>query len=151
MYHPAMPATQTYGNHARFDPFWHYFLAPLALINIILSIYYTIHQWPMHSRSHLWWIVMSFFLFIAIFKIRTYALQNQDRIIRLEERLRYATLLSPDLNQQAQALTLNQIIALRFASDSELPALISRALTENLTSKQIKQSITAWRPDETRI
>ena len=146
-----MPATQSFKSHARFDPFFHFFLSPIALTNLILSITYTIRQWPIHSRSHLWWIVMSLFFFVAIFKIRTYALQNQDRIIRLEERLRYATLLDPATNQQALSLTLRQIIALRFASDSELPNLISRTLAESLEPKQIKQAITAWRPDETRI
>jgi hypothetical protein len=75
----------------------------------------------------------------------------QDRVIRLEERLRYTQLLTPADLARTHALTLHQIVALRFASDAELPALLNRTLSENLAPKQIKQSIQSWRPDHTRI
>ena len=84
-------------------------------------------------------------------KIRLYALRNQDRIIRLEENVRYRALLSPALLERSAILSLRQVIALRFASDAELPALIERTLTEGLQSKAIKQSIQTWRPDTHRV
>ena len=146
-----MPAEQNFKNHARFDPIFHFVLLPLLLTNIILSIYYTIHQWPRHSRSHLWWIVLSLVWFVMTGLIREYANKNHDRIIRLEERLRYTALLSPDLLAKSNTLGLAQIIGLRFASDAELPALIERTLAENLTQKQIKQNIRSWRADNARV
>ena len=75
----------------------------------------------------------------------------QDRVIRLEENLRYQRLLPPELLAATQSLTLGQIIALRFASDAELPALVQRTLSENLEPKAIKQSITNWRADNLRV
>ena len=151
MYDPAMPTPQSFKSHTRWDPVFHFVLAPIALINIILSIYYTVHQWPVHSRSHLWWIVMAFAFFGAVGRIRDYALKNQNRIIRLEERFRYARLLTPAQAAAAEGLTMQQTIALRFASDGELGGLVQRSLTENLDSKAIKQAITLWRPDNDRV
>jgi hypothetical protein len=95
--------------------------------------------------------VMSFAFFFAVGTSRQFALKDQDRIIRLEEKLRYASLLAPAQVVRAQALTLQQIIALRFASDAELPGLIDRAIAESLAPKQIKQAITDWRADYNRI
>ena len=83
--------------------------------------------------------------------LRTYALRVQDRVIRLEERIRMAALLPMDAHGLQRELTTGQIIALRFASDSELATLTERAVRERLTPKQIKQSITHWRPDTHRV
>ena|ERR1700722_12649518 len=146
-----MPAEQNFKNHARFDPIFHFFLLPLLVANIIRSIYVTIHQWPHRSGIHLWGIVMAVVWFMMTGLIRGYANKNQDRIIRLEERLRFTALLSPDLLVRSNALTTAQIIGLRFASDAELPALIERTLAENLTKKQIKQNIQTWRADNERV
>ena len=146
-----MPAPQTYKNHERFDPLFHFIALPILLANFVLSIYITVRDWPIHSRSHLWWIVMSFGLFLIAGKSRSFALAAQDRVIRLEERLRYAALLSAADAARANALTIKQTVALRFASDAELPALVQRTLAQNLTPKQIKQSIETWRPDYTRV
>lgn len=144
-------AEQSYKSHTRFDPAWHFFIAPVALVNLGLSIYYTVHQWPVHSRSHLWWIVMSVAFLLAVALIRGYSLKVQDRVIRLEERLRLAQLLPPAELAASGALELRQLIALRFASDAELPALVRRTLAERLDQKQIKAAITNWRPDTDRV
>jgi Family of unknown function (DUF6526) len=146
-----MAAPQTYKNHTRFDPAWHFFVMPILLINIILMVWLLFHWGPQHNHLHKWWIVLALGLFVLCGQVRGYAVKNQDRIIRLEERLRYATLLPAAELPLLQSLTLKQMIALRFASDAELPALALRAATENLTPKQIKESIQIWRPDIHRV
>lgn len=146
-----MPAPQNFKNHTRFDPAWHFFIAPLLLVNFIFAIVATVRHWPDHPHLLIWGIVMSFVLFMAVGKARAHTLTAQDRIIRLEERLRLAALLPPDELARSQSLTVKQLIALRFASDAELPALVQRTLAENLTQKQIKQAIVNWRPDHLRV
>jgi hypothetical protein len=146
-----MPAPQTFKSHTRWDPVWHFFLMPALLLNIIFAIYVTVHHWPDHWGRCAWWIVMGVVIFIAVGKARGHSLKAQDRIIRLEERLRLAALLPPGEVARYHALTESQLIGLRFASDAELPALAKRALDENLSQKQIKESINSWRPDYFRV
>jgi hypothetical protein len=139
---------QTYANHARFDPWYHFFLAPIALIIFIASIVHLVrhpHPWGLVH------VVLAFALFILVFKLRTYPLKVQDRVIRLEERLRLATLLPEPLRSRINDLDIRQLIGLRFASDAETPALVERALNEKLTQKQIKQAIQNWRADNFRV
>jgi hypothetical protein len=147
----SMPEPQTLKNHARFDPPYHFFLLPILLFNLIFAVTYLIRHWPDHVHLFIWWIVMSIAVILLAFKARAYALQAQDRVIRLEERLRFATLLPAELLARSSALTEAQIIGLRFASDAELPALVKRTLDENLTRKQIKESIVDWKPDYFRV
>ena len=137
---------QTLANHARYDPLFHFFMAPLALALVIWAI---AHAWRHPSNEALAWVVASMLLFLAIFKTRNYALKVQDRVIRLEERLRLASLLPA--GAALPALTEGQLIALRFASDAELPALAEKAVVGNLTGKQIKEAIQSWRPDYWRV
>ena len=146
-----MPEPQNYKNHVRFDPPWHFFIAPMMLLNVIASVVATVHYWPRHRAVFVWWIIMAIVLLMAVSKARSHSLKAQDRLIRLEERLRFAALLPPDLLARSQALTEEQYIALRFASDAELPALVQRTLNENLSQKQIKESVTNWRPDYFRV
>ena len=146
-----MAQPQSFKNHARFDPAFHFFLLPLLLLNLIFAIYATIHAWPSFPHTHLWWIVMSIVFFVMAGLSRGYALKNQDRIIRLEEQLRLADLLPENQLGLIDALTIDQFVGLRFASDAEVAALAQRAVAEKLDRKQIKQSITNWRPDNQRI
>jgi hypothetical protein len=143
-----MPKEQSAQSHAAWDPIFHFFLMPLFLANLIYAVVQTVRAWPRDSYGHLWSVVIAVALIVLCARLRIYGLANQDRIIRLEERVRIAALVP---RADAHKLTTGQLIALRFASDAELPALVSRTLAENLDPKSIKQSITAWRPDYQRI
>ena len=146
-----MPAPQNLKNHTRFHPPFHFFLLPVLLLNFIFMIYITVHEWPRYAHTHLWWIVMAIVFLVMAGLARGYALKVQDRVIRLEERLRLTALLSPADRVHIDELSIQQLIALRFASDDELPALAHQALTKNMEPKAIKQAIVNWRPDNHRI
>jgi Family of unknown function (DUF6526) len=146
-----MPTPQTLKNHTRYYPPFHFFLLPMLLLNIIFSIYVTIHDWPSYKHTHLWWIAMAFVLFVIAGLSRESALTVQNRIIRLEERLRLAALLPAADRAHIDELSIKQLIALRFASDAELPALVRKTLTQNLEPKAIKQNIVNWRGDYDRV
>ena len=142
-----MPAPQNFKNHMRLNPPFHFFILPALLLNLIFSIYATIHHWPEHRILFLWWIVMSLVLFMVAGISRSQTLRVQDRVIRLEERLRLHALLPAEDRAHINELSIKQLIALRFASDDELPALARKTLTQNLERKAIKQSIINWRGD----
>jgi len=142
---------QNFKNHTRFHPLFHFVVLPLLLLNFIFSIYATIHHWPENPLLHLWWIVMSIVFFLMAYLSRDRTLKAQDRIIRLEERLRLTALLPHADHGIVHKLTCRQLIALRFASDEELPTLALRAFKENLDPKSIKQAILNWRVDDHRV
>ncbi len=139
---------QSYANHAKLDPPFHFVLVPLGLAAIILSIILLLRHSRMASAL---WVVLAIGFFLITFRTRIYSRKVQDRVIRLEERLRLAMLLPEAARPRIAELTESQLIALRFASDAELPALAMRALNEGLTNKQIKSSIQNWRPDYFRV
>ena len=139
---------QSYANHSRFDPPFHFVLAPLGLAAIILSVILFVRRPGLASA--LWFVLAVGFVMLA-FRARIYALKVQDRVIRLEERLRLAMLLPEAARPRISELTESQLVGLRFASDAELPALAMRALNEGLTNKQIKSSIQSWRADNFRV
>jgi len=146
-----MPTAQNLKNHARLDPPYHFFVLPMLLLNFIFSIYITVHDWPRYEHTHLWWIVMAIVFMIMGLRLRDRALVVQDRIIRLEERLRLAALLPVEDRAHIDELSIKQLVALRFASDAEIPALVRKTLTQNLEPKAIKQSIINWRGDYYRV
>lgn len=145
-----MSATpQTYANHVRWHPPFHFFVVPVMLINFIWSIVYCV----MHPEwNQGWWIVVSLALLVLTVLSRTNALKVQDRVIRLEEQLRYQQHLPADLAQQARSLTVHQLIALRFAADQELALLVSEVVAGKVAKPaEIKQAIENWRADEFRV
>ncbi len=145
-----MSEPQSYANHVRRSPVF-LFLMVLLLLNLVFAVYATIHAWPAFRHTHVWWVVMSVVFLVLVSNTRTSVLRVQDRVIRLEERLRMATLLPSEELPLLQSLTIQQIVALRFAADAELPALALRVAAEGLTPRQIKQSIVSWRPDTLRV
>jgi Family of unknown function (DUF6526) len=144
-----MSQPQTYKNHARWYPPFHFVLVPLLLINLGFSIAYTVCHRGRHIHAGPWWIALSVAFILLAVTSRFSALKVQDRIIRLEERLRLTALGVP--HATIYALTERQMIGLRFASDAELPTLAERAVREKLTEKQLKASIQSWRPDYFRV
>lgn len=144
---------QNLQNHARLDPSFHFFLAPASLLLFAGAVYYAIQNGfsgPQGLKSAEA-LLAAVVLIVAIFKIRLYALRVQDRVIRLEERLRMEKLLPEPLKSRIYELTEQQLIALRFASDGELPALVEKTLKGNLPPKEIKRAIQSWRPDYWRV
>ncbi|MGA9353988.1 MAG: DUF6526 family protein [Terriglobales bacterium] len=146
-----MPTPQSYAHHTRWDPLYHFFIVPVFLIAAIIAIVHAVAHIGHHPIHGALLILFALATLAAIAKIRLYPLKAQDRIIRLEERLRLATLLPENLRARIPELTEGQLIALRFASDAELPGLVQKALAEHLTSKQVKQEIKTWRPDNFRL
>jgi len=146
---------QTFANHTRFDPPFHFFLIPffgLALLAALIHFFAHITEGDFRDHFHAFMLILlAVALLIAVFKIRLYALRVQDRIIRLEERLRLATLLAEPLRSRIPELTEDQLIGLRFASDAEVPKLVERAFSEKLSRKDIKKAIQTWRPDYWRV
>lgn len=141
--------SQTFANHTRWQPPIHFFVLPVMLINVIWSIVQFVMSPGWNSG---WWIVVSLALLVLTFFVRLNPLKAQDRIIRLEETIRYQQLLSPAVNQQAGALTPRQIIALRFAGDAELEELVSAVVAGKFARpKDIKRAIKNWRADTFRV
>lgn len=138
---------QTFQNHAKWDPIFHFFLAPMALVLVGWSIRTVIVLPTLESALHL---VMAIAAFLLIFKARALPLRVQDRVIRLEETLRIREL-APDLASRVGELSSGQFTSLRFASDAELPALLRKVLDEKLAPKQIKEAIVTWKPDYHRV
>ena len=144
----AAKSPQTLANHARFDPFFHFFRLPIISILWITSVVFLVRH---PGWEHLWGLLLVTALAVTALKARMYAVKLQDRVIRLEERLRLAGLLPESLRPEISKLNENQLIAIRFASDEETPALVQRALSENLSRADIKKAIKNWRPDYWRV
>ncbi|CAN5868342.1 hypothetical protein BH20ACI4_BH20ACI4_34090 [soil metagenome] len=144
-----MAQNQNYQNHVRYFPLVHYFLTPLLFFNLIWQIV-RLYQEPSWDRAE--FVLLSVGLIAMNVAARLQALRAQDRVIRLEESLRYQRLLSPDLAFQAEQLPASSKLALRFASDEELSELVHKAINGDFkNSKEIKLSIKNWRGDYLRV
>jgi hypothetical protein len=142
-------AEQNFSNHVRFFPPFHFFVVPVLLINFFWSSY----RWKTSGFSvdGFEYVVVAAALALGFVSVRRMALSVQDRVIRLEERLRYERLLPADLKPRIGEFTVSQFVSLRFASDAELPALARKVLDEKLNQrKAIKQLVKNWRPDYLR-
>jgi hypothetical protein len=143
-----MSKPQSLKNHARFDPPYHFVLAIVLLLNLIYSIVHLVRHLSLRNG---WFVVLSVTAVLLLLRMRQYPLKVQDRVIRLEERLRLQSLAPAEWRPQINRLKEDQLIALRFASDEEVATLARQALEENLTRKQIKERIRTWRPDNWRV
>jgi hypothetical protein len=139
---------QNLKNHSRRDPMFHGFLFVGALILLGATIYALVRQpdwWGVVRLLGVLWAI------VLMFKVRLYALKVQDRVIRLEERLRLMQLLPETTRARIGELSEGQLIALRFASDGEVAGLVQQTLGGNWDGKQIKSAIKDWRPDYLRV
>jgi len=140
---------QNYKNHVRFVPMFHYVLLPLLLVNFLAMAY---GLWREPSLSAGWTLVVAFALIVTAFAARVFALKAQDRVIRLEERLRMRELLPEDLKARITDFSPEQLIGLRFAADAELPSLAATVLRDNVQKRDaIKKMVTQWRADDLRV
>ena len=139
---------QTLSNHVRLHPPFHFFLIPSSLLLLILTIVNVIR----HASELEAWILLliGIMMPVAILLIRLNALRVQDRVIRLEERLRLKSILAEPLHSRIGELTEQQLVALRFASDSEAPGLVERAL-KGMPAADIKKAVVTWRADVFRV
>jgi hypothetical protein len=139
---------QDFKNHAKFDPLFHFLVLPVAMITVIIAAYQITQR---QKLADAWFFILAIVLLIAFSKIRTYALKVQDRVIRLEERLRMERVLPEPLKARIGELTESQLVALRFAPDAELTGLVEKTLANNWTNKMIKENVVNWRPDYFRV
>lgn len=146
---------QTFSNHTRWDPLFHFFVLPVFGLTVLFTL---IHLFAHLSHSDfrdnfhaVMLILLACALLLAAFKARGYSIKVQDRVVRLEERLRLTQLLPEPLRSRIPELTEDQLCGLRFASDGEVAKLAERALNEKLSRKDIKAAIKEWRPDYWRV
>jgi len=140
---------QNFANHGKYIPVFHFFAIPVFVTNFVWSLF---RFWKLGlSFEGIFGVLLAAALVVLVFEARLFPLAVQDRVIRLEERLRFALLLPADLQPRIGEFTAGQMVALRFACDAELPALARKVLDEKLTErKAIKQQIKSWRADYLR-
>jgi hypothetical protein len=139
---------QNFKNHGRLDPPYHMVLVTVLAVNVYIVGLFAFRNLNFYTA---WLVILSIAVFIPVIKLRSYPLKVQDRVIRLEERLRLQSLAPAEWHTQIYRLSEDQLIGLRFASDDEVVELAKQALEEKLTRKQIKERIKTWRPDDWRI
>lgn len=141
-------ARQELKNHARFDPPYHFITAGLYVANLVYAIVGEVRHPDWVSSLYL---LVAALLIAPILRLRQYPLKVQDRIIRLEERLRLQALAPSEWHAQIYRLSEDQLVGLRFAGDDEVVELAKQAIEHNLNRKQIKERIKNWRADEWRV
>ena len=140
---------QSAASHSRYLPPFHFFVTPVLVLYVVSSVYGLL-QSP--NRRTLIGALASIAIWLGISLGRTQALTAQDRIIRLEETLRLQRLLPAEMHGEIEKLARMEVVALRFASDAELPVLFGRVRKGEFASpKEIKLAITQWRPDHLRV
>lgn len=140
---------QSYTNHRRYWPLWHFFALPILLANVFVAGVVFARNPSLYNG---WQVVVAFALAVAVFASRSMPLRAQDRLIRFEERTRLERLLPPELRPRIPELRSRQLIALRFAPDAEIPELTRRVLAGDLkTPSDIKRAISDWRADHMRV
>ncbi|MBD0378842.1 DUF6526 family protein [Paenibacillus sedimenti] len=138
--------SQTYSNHRRLHPIYHFFLTLVLLATLTGIVVLVIREGL--SLSAVLFLLIFVIIAVSFFLVRAYPLKAQDRAIRAEENLRHYVLTGQLLDSR---LTISQITALRFASDAEFPELCRKAAAQNLSPNAIKKSINTWRADNYRI
>ncbi len=139
---------QSYAAHRRWVPMYHFVTAVLLLLNLGYAIWMLIKGFGFGNIVQ---VTTAFALIVMLLYLRIFPLAVQDRLIRLEERLRMARVLPEDMKSKIDSFTVGQLLGLRFASDAELPALAKRVAEKGVTDREeIKKLITDWRPDEVR-
>ena len=140
---------QNFANHARFVPPYHYVAFPILLVNVLYRLYWLSGGLTFDAILD---VLVGVALIIVALFARVFALGAQDRVIRLEMRLRMRELLPDDLQGRINDFTPTQMVGLRFASDAELPALARKVLDENIVkATPIKQAVKDWQPDLHRV
>jgi len=140
--------TQNFSNHVRKHRLFHYFIVPASLALIMVSVIYLFRQPGLGSVIMVW---LSVLLLLVAFIERDYARKNQDRIIRTEMRLRYFILTGKSFEPVENKLSTSQLLALRFAEDEELLALLANSALYNRDANTIKKQIKNWKPDYMRV
>ena len=143
-----MTEPQNFANHAKRHPLFHFIVLPVMAANFVICIVWAVQRPNFH---HIWFTVFSFAILVLTLIARMYPAKVQDRVIRLEERLRLQSLAPQEWHAQLYKLTEDQLIGLRFAADEEVVELAKQALEHNLARKQIKERIQSWRADNWRI
>jgi len=144
-------AEQNFANHTKLFPLFHFFVLPVLLVNLGIQIYWLKELWNTFTFRSIFNVLLALALIAGFLSARRFALAVQDRVIRLEERLRYQRLLPADLQPRIEEFSVAQLVSLRFASDAELPALARKVLDEKMQErKAIKQLVKSWKPDYLR-
>ena len=140
--------SQSYENHRRFFPLYHYVALPIVVINVLIVLAELIR---LPTLEQTWLLVFAIGVAAGFVACRASILTVQDRLIGLEMRLRLAAVLPPDLRTHIPELRIRRLVALRFAGDTELPGLVRRCLAGELrTPDEVKREIREWRPDFVR-
>jgi hypothetical protein len=141
-------AEQSFARHTKWVPPFHFFVLPVLLINLGFQIYWCVKRFTVGSAISL---LFALAVTLGLLLCRMMVLKVQDRVIRLEERVRFERVLPADMHPRIGEFTMEQIVALRFASNAELPELARKVLEEKLNDrKEIKRMIKTWRPDFAR-